>query len=186
MRSCWRLPCWHVLPPFCQWLRLQRMKAMASAWEGLSWSLEQQWKSDVPWGLTAHTFPQSAGLHLCAIFGEASRSYKPKAGSLDPLSSSALLASCCSCHGQIFLLPWTSSNRSYEASPSFSPLPAPSSFGAFSFRVFSLPFLSSQHFTFSLYNLCISEDFCAWLQAFLFLFSSQNSYWDSISVHPSI
>lgn len=68
-------------------------------------------KSCLPQGLTEHTFPQSVGLHLCAMCGEASWSFKPKAGSLDPLSSSPWLVSCYSFHDQISLLPWTSSNK---------------------------------------------------------------------------
>lgn len=54
------------------------------------------------------------------------------------------------------------------------------------FSHFGSFFSLSQCFFSFLHRLCISGEFCQCLWAFLFLFSSQNPFWDSISVHPSI
>ena len=120
---------------------------------------------------------------LC--WGEPSSNIKPRAGSSVTLSSpNTSPSSLYKFLSSALSAPVDQRKRSYELSPSFANLSGPSSLEV---SLFGNPFItSSPCFFSSLHNLFTPGEFCLCLWASLFLFHSQNPFWDSISVHPSL
>lgn len=95
-----------------------------------------------------------------------------------------LRALCTSFYHQLSLRLWT---RGREVMSSLHHLPISQPFASLEVSLFGNPFIaSSPCFFSSLHNLFTPGEFCLCLWASLFLFHSQNPFWDSILVHPSL